>query len=466
MSHPLALALALLLAFSGSPATAAGSDPAEQWWPQWRGPLATGVAPRATPPLEWSETKNIRWKIPLPGLGHSTPVAWGDRLFVTAAIPQGDAIAPPSGPRPGEHDNLATVHRQKFVVMAIGRRDGKIVWQRTVAEGVPHEVHHQTASDASSSPVTDGRHVWAFFGSRGLHCLDTDGNPKWNLALGTMQTLHGHGEGSSPALHGDTLVINWDHEGADFVVALDKHTGKVLWKAPRDEVTSWSTPIVVTHGGKAQVIVAATSRIRAYDLATGAVLWECGGLSQNVVASPVAGQGMVFAGSSYELKAVLGIRLEGARGNITGSDRVAWTLRRDSPYVPSPLLYDGKLYFLRHYQNVITCLDAATGTPLYSATRLPGHHDVYASLAGAAGRVYVISREGTTFVLAHGPAYALLATNDLDDQFSASPVLVEGELYLRGERHLYCIAEPAAAPASPAAPGTPPPRVPAPMFTP
>src|SRR5579872_5605788 len=245
----------------------AGESDIERNWPQWRGPLGTGVAPQANPPVEGSaqDGKNIRWKTELPGRGHSTPIVWGDRIFVTAAIPFGEALPPRYSKAPGAHNNLPVTHRQKFVVIAIDRRDGRIVWQRTLHEALPHEGHHETGSFASNSAVTDGEHVYASFGSYGLYCLDFDGNVVWRADFGLMQPLHGHGEGSSPALFGDTLVVNCDHEGQSFVMALDKRSGIVRWKIDRNEVTSWASPIVVRQDGRPQVIVSGTNRMRGYD---------------------------------------------------------------------------------------------------------------------------------------------------------------------------------------------------------
>jgi outer membrane protein assembly factor BamB len=256
-----------------------------------------------------------------------------------------------------------------------------------------------------------------------------------------MRTKHGHGEGASPALHGDTLIVNWDHEGPSFLVAFDKRTGRERWRVARDEVSSWATPIVVEHGGRPQVVVSGTRRLRGYDLATGKVIWECGGLSHNIVASPVAADGMVFAGSSYEKQALLAVRLDGAKGDLTGTDRVAWVRSRGTPYVPSPLLYDGALYFLRHYQGILTRVEAKTGRDRPGAFRLPGIGNVYASPVAAAGRVYVTDRDGTTLVLSAGDRPEVLALNRLDDRFSASAAVADRELYLRGDRSLYCLAE-------------------------
>ena len=422
-------------------ALAGGEHDTLHQWPQWRGPLGTGVAPHGKPPVEWSEDRNIRWKTAIPGKGLSTPIIWGEHIFLTTAMPQGDPQERRAKPAPGAHDNVAPLSRQKFVVLAIDRRDGAILWRRTVRTEQPHESTHVTGSWASNSAVTDGEHVFASFGSRGVYCLDMDGEPVWQVDLGDMLSRHGHGEGSSPALHGDTLIVNWDHQGESFVVALDKRTGRQRWKVARDEITSWSTPLVVEHAGTAQVIISATNRVRGYDLADGRVIWECGGLSRNVVASPVAADGFVYVANSYDWQAMLAIRLDGARGDITDTDSVVWKLSRYTPYVPSPLLYGETLCFLQHNRGILTCLSAKTGRPLLGPRRLSGLHDVFASPVGAADRIYIASRNGKTAVLARGGDFELLAHNDLDDSFSASPAIVGDELYLRGKRSLYCIAE-------------------------
>ena len=426
--------------------TMAGADTADpdalHYWPQWRGPLANGVAPQANPPVEWSETKNVRWKILLAGTGHSTPIVWGDRIFLTAAIPYGQAVPPSRLRAPGTHDNHLSVQPHKFVVLAINRQDGKILWQKMVHKELPQEPGHLTSSLASNSPVTDGEHVFAFFGSRGLYCFDLDGGKKWQDDLGEMQTKHAHGEGSSPMLYGQTLIINWDHEGDSLVVAFDKRTGKERWKVARDELTSWATPIVVEHAGKPQVIISGTHRLRGYDLTNGSIIWECGGLSANIVASPVAGDGMVFAGSSYVKRALLAIKLKGAAGDITGTDRVAWSRIRGAPYVPSPLLYGDTLYTLRHYQGVLSRVNIMSGEDQGGPFRLQGVRNVYASPVGAAQRLYITDREGITLVIKHQKNHAptVLGQNKLNDSFSASAALVGGDLILRGHKYLYCIA--------------------------
>lgn len=430
--------LAILLASGLAGASPAGSTD----WPQWRGPAGTGVATGGDPPVRWSETQNIRWKVPIPGKGLSTPIVTADRVFLTTAVAHGEALSPTEPRHEGAHDNLAPLRRLEFRVLALDRRDGTLLWQRTLRDAQPHEGTHLTGSWASASPVTDGERLFAFFGSQGIFALDYDGGLLWQRDLGDMSIFHGHGEGSSPALHGDTLVINWDHQGDSFVVALDKRTGVERWRVARAEITSWSTPLIVEHAGRTQVVVSATHRTRSYDLADGRLIWEAGGLSRNVVASPVAGDGLVFVGSSYDTRAMLAIRLDDARGDVSGGDAVVWRRTRDTPYVPSPILYQGSLCFLKHLQNVLTCVEATTGKTVHGPRRIPGNQGVFASPVGAAGRLYITSRDGTTAVLSQGGDYTLLATNQLEDSFSASAAIAGDEIFLRGERHLYCLARP------------------------
>ena len=423
---------------NGSPACRPAESSA---WMQWRGPLATGASPDAQPPIEWSESKNIRWKIPLPGKGHSSPIVFSNAVYVLAAAPKGEARPPVFDSAPGVHDSTPVTHVHEYMVIALARDTGRTLWKRVVREEFPHEGGHVTGSQVSNSPVTDGKHIYAFFGSRGLYCLDLKGSIVWQKDLGKMQTLHAHGEGSSPVLHGDKLIVNWDHEGNSFLYAFDKTIGKELWKTPRDEKTSWSTPLVVEVDGKHQVIISATKRIRGYDLQTGAQIWECAGLTENVVASPVHSNGILIAGNSYYSQAMLGIRLAGAKGDITGTDHVLWSLKRNTPYVPSPLLYNDTLYVVRHNQNVISRFHPATGEFREEPLRLDGIRDfIFASPVAAAGHIYVTGRDGSTVVINDTDA-KILAVNRLEDSFSASAALSGKEIFLRGEQFLYSISE-------------------------
>ena len=424
----------------------ASTPTSDQNWPEWRGPAGTGTAPHADPPVEWSESKNVRWKVEIPGHGHATPIVWGDRVYVQTAVKTdkiaevADAGEPPAE-QAGRGRGAPPTHIHKFILLALDRRTGEIVWQRALCEALPHEGGHGDASQASNSPTTDGEHILAHFGSRGLYCLDMKGTVLWEKQFGKMQTRRGFGEGSSPALHGDTVVINWDHEGQSFIVALDKRTGAERWRIERDERTSWATPVVLVVDGKAQVVASATNRIRSYDLNTGGLLWECGGMTGNVVPTPVHSEGLIYCTSGFRGSALLAVRYAGAKGDITGSDAVAWAYDgKGTPYVPSPVLCDGQVYFLQENRAVLSCVEAKTGRAHYARQRLEGLRGAYASLVGVTGRVYAVGREGKTAVIRTGPEFKLLATNTLNDSFSASPAIAGRELYLRGRQHLYCIA--------------------------
>jgi outer membrane protein assembly factor BamB len=440
-----------LLVFSAVLVAPSPGAETDEFWPHWRGPLSSGAAPKADPPIEWSETKNVKWKLALPGKGSATPVIWGDRIFVLTAVPTetrgaGAAAATPppapaAGARGGPPRGLQPELVQKFTVLAVDRRSGKILWERVVREELPHEGTHPTGTWASASAVTDGRRVYAFFGSRGLYALDMNGKVEWEKDLGDMTIKLGFGEGSSPVLHGDRLVVQWDDEKQSFVTALDKQTGKELWRTARQERTSWSTPLVVEHAGRSQVITSATSRVRSYDLASGEMLWEASGMTDNVIPTPVHSGGLVFLASGFRGNSLLAVRLADAKGDVSNSAAIAWKYDRDTPYVPSPLVYGDQLYMLKSNNGILTVFDAKTGQKHYGEQRLEGVPNVYASPLGAAGRVYVAGREGGVAVFQAGPEFKLLATNQLDDGFDASPVAVGGELYLRGQKSLYRISK-------------------------
>lgn len=408
-------------------------------WNQWRGPGGTGASQTAQPPTRWSENENVKWKTKIDGLGHSSPVIWKDTVFLTTAIPFGPAFDPIYDNAPGSHDNKAVTQKFRFAMIAVDRVSGKIKWQKTLHEAVPHEGSHVSGSLASGSPVVDADHVFAYFGSYGIYCLDHDGNRVWSKSFGRMDTKHAHGEGASPALDDDLLVINWDHEGSSFIVALEKSTGNEIWRRDRQEVTSWSSPIIHRFNDRRQVIVAGTGAVRGYDASTGKTIWECSGLSHNIVATPIAKGAKVYVGSSYEIKSMMAINLDGAAGDITGTDKVIWKRASRTPYVPTPLLYRNRLYFLRHYQGILTVADASNGDENIGPFRLPGIRDIYASPVAADGRIYITSREGVTLVLSEKEMPRLLAVNRLSDAFNASPAMVGNQLLLRGENFLYCL---------------------------
>ncbi len=432
----IAISLGVLAGFSSPP------DPTpeqERNWGQWRGPYATGVSETADPPVEWSESKNIRWKVEIPGRGVASPVVWGDRVFVQTAVPVGVSGPEAHEPRGGVEPRIP--HR--FMVMALDRRDGSVLWERIATEATPHEASHQdNGTWASSSPATDGEHVYTYFESFGIYAFDMEGNRVWEKDLGDKRQRSQFGEGSTPALYGDRLVVVWDHLGGQsFIVVLDKRTGTELWRAKRDEIDSWATPLVVEQDGRAQVIVPGMERLRSYDLETGEIVWESDGLTMNPIPSPVFADGILVATSGFRGNDLKAIRLAGARGDITDTDAIVWSLDRDTPYVPSPVLYDGILYLLKTNSGILSAFDVRTGQPHYQRQRLPAIHNVFSSPVAARERLYLTGREGTTLVIRHGPAYEVLAENHLDDDFDASPALIDKEIYLRGSQYLYCIAE-------------------------
>jgi outer membrane protein assembly factor BamB len=444
------LCLAVLTSLS---AIATDQDNWSRNWPQWRGPLGSGVAPVATPPLEWSETKNVNWKVKLPGSGTSTPVVWGDKVFLLTAIPTGHKVAvadsaaenspaesPTGSPsRRGRASKPEELYQ--FVVLCLDRETGRTLWQKTANEQLPHEGHHQDHGFASASPVTDGEHLLAYFGSRGLYCYDLDGNLKWDVDFGDMQTRNSFGEGSSPALHGDTVVVVWDHEGDDdFIVALDKTTGQERWRTPRSEATSWTTPVIAEIQGKPQVIVSGTSAIRGYDLATGLELWTGPGLTANVIPTPILDGDVLYAMSGFRGASLQVLKLGGS-GDLADSKAVLWSYNRNTPYVPSPLLVNDLLYFVSGNNAILSCLDAESGTANFSAERLEGINGIYASPVAARGHVYVLGRNGVCLVLQAGPDLKIVATNKLDDKTDASLALTGKDLFIRGHQYLYCLRE-------------------------
>ena len=421
-----------------------GAGAAEDYWPTWRGPLASGVSPTGTPPLTWSESQNIRWKVPVPGKGSSSPIVWADRIFFLTATETDrpgtrGAAGGGDAPRPF-HGGRAPKNVHKFDVVCLDRATGRTLWQKTTREDLPHEGHHPDHGFASYSPVTDGRHVWASFGSRGVHCYSLDGERLWSRDLGRLKTKMMFGEGSTPALVGDALIVVMDHEGQSTICALDKTSGRTLWKKDRDEMTSWATPLGVEVDGRQQVIVNANSFVRAYDVLTGEVIWRCSGQTANVIPSPVIGFGMVFCTSGFRGSALQAIEL-GRGGDLTGTDAIRWQVKEATPYVPSPILYGDKLYVCSVNNAVVSCYHAPTGKVHFVKKRLSGVGGIYASPVGADGRIYFVGRKGTSQVIRNAETLEVLATNVLDDEFDASPAIVGSQLFLKGKKNLYCINE-------------------------
>jgi outer membrane protein assembly factor BamB len=419
-------------------------------WPEWRGPFFNGMA-RGDAPTSWGDSKNIKWKAEIPGRGNSTPVIWGDKIFLTTAVPTGKTPPPAPTPEPnpqgrpgGPGGGAMALVEHKFDVICLNRKTGKVLWQKTARVAAPHEGYHRMyGSFASNSPVTDGKYVYASFGSRGIYCYDLNGKLIWEKDLGVQMRMRlQFGEGIAPALDKDKLILSFDQEtpGGSFIVALDKLTGKELWRVARDEISTWSVPLIIEHGGRRQIIVAASKKVRSYDSKTGKVIWECAGLGSNVIPAPIFQNGVVYVMSGHRDPKLMAIKL-GKEGDLTGTDAVLWTHTRGMSYTASPVLHDGKLYMITD-SGQVSCFNIATGEPYFQQVRLPRPYNFKASPIGANGKLYLASEEGDVIIVKMTDKLEVVTTNTLTDQvFIASPIVAEGELFLRSQNALYCISE-------------------------
>ncbi len=420
----------------------APQDPAH--WPHWRGPEANGVA-RTAAPTAWSADENVRWKVELPGRGMSSPVIWDDKLFITTAVST-DTDEPEPPPEDSGDDRRggrggASPSEQSFEVHCLERSSGKTLWREVARVATPHEGYHRTyGSWASASPVTDGERLYVSFGSQGLYAYALDGKQLWSADPGTrLEMRNGFGEGLAPVLAGDALVQVFDHEGTDCILALDRKTGKELWRKSRDEPSTWATPLVTDAGGRLEVVTGGTNRVRSYSPANGELLWECGGLGLNAIPALLRSEDRVLAMSGFRNPRILAIRL-GGKGDLTDSEAVVWSSTKGCAYTASPVLCDG-LYYTVSDRGLVSCFDAESGEALYLEERLPRGSAVKSSPVAAGEVLYVPTEEGDVHLVRLGPEYQVAGTNSLPEQvFVASPAVAEGALYLRSLTHLFCIA--------------------------
>lgn len=407
-------------------------------WPEWRGPNSNGTA-KGDVPLEFSDTKNVAWKATIPGRGHSSPVIYGNKIFLTTATTTDgqDSAARTAPARGGGGAGFGKEYH--FVLMCLDIKSGKVLWQRTAKTAKPHEGYHaKYGSFASNSPVTDGKFVFASFGSRGVFAYDLDGNLKWHKDVTPMKMRLEFGEGTAPVLHENYLILSNDQEQGSHVTVLDKTTGEQIWRADREEVSSWAAPLVVEHNNAKQLIIPATNKVRSYDLKTGKLIWECTGLGGNVIPAPVVQKDIVYVMSGFRNPNLLAIKL-GATGDLTGSKNILWTNQRGNSYTPSPVLLDNKLYFISD-TGMLTCLNATTGEAYYQQQRLPKPYNFKSSPVLVNGKIYLATEEGDVVVVKAGEKFEVLATNTMTDQvFIASPAVVDGAMYLRGQNTLFCI---------------------------
>jgi outer membrane protein assembly factor BamB len=413
-------------------------------WPQWRGPDGSGISSEKNLPLEWSPTKNIKWKTPIEGRSHSSPIVWGNRVFLTTAIegpvvPGAKAVKHMDGDKEFYHpDSVGADHKHTFKVLCLDRDTGKILWQATAWEGTPYDNRHRKSSYAASTPVTDGKLVYAFFGTEGLYAYDFKGKLAWKAQLGNLGTV-GMGTGTSPILFEDLLIVQCDEENgaSSFIVALDKKTGKEVWKTPRKVQVSWSTPILVRTTTRTELITSGTEFVISYDPTTGKELWRHKGVESNAIPSPVANSEMVFLVAGFPAKIALAIRLGGS-GDLTGTPNVPWQYAKGTAYVPSPILYGDYLYLMSD-RGVLTCIDAKTGEVEYEGGRIPIPATFTASPVAFDGKILMTSEDGDTFIVKSGPRHEILGTNSVGEPVYASPAIANGRIFIRGEKNLYCI---------------------------
>lgn len=416
-------------------------------WPQWRGPDGQGVSVEKGLPDEWSNTKNVKWKTPIDGRGFSSPIIWGKKIFLTTAL-DGEVIpGRPAGVTHKMSDGTDFVHpdavganlKHTFKVVCLDRDSGKIIWERVAYEGPVYDSRHRKASFASSTPATDGKYVFAFFGAEGLYAYDFNGKLVWKQNLGKLGTAS-VGYGVSPVLYQNLVIMQCDDSGMNsFMVAFDKKSGKEVWRTPRKVDVTWTTPVLVHAANRTELVAAAAEAIIAYDPLTGKELWRHKGLESNAVPTPVVWNDLVVVTSGSPNKIALALKAGGS-GDVTGSSQLVWTYKKGTAYVPSPILY-GEYVYLTTDRGLLTCLDAKTGKTAYEGARVPVPATFSASLVAYEGKILLTSEDGETFVVKAGPKYEVLRTNTVGEPVYASPAIADGRIFIRGEKNLFAIGK-------------------------
>jgi outer membrane protein assembly factor BamB len=425
------------------------SSSAQENWPQFRGPGARGVSDATNLPETWSKTENVAWATKIAGRGWSSPIIWGDRIFLTSAVKMGgkDEKIKPGLYFGGERDTPKESHR--WNVCCIDFKTGKLLWEKTAHEGVPKEGHHLKNTLASETPVTDGRRVYAYFGNVGVFAYDFDGSLIWKHSLGDYPMALNWGTASSPALYDGRLFIVNDNEKHSFVVSIDAETGKELWRVDRDEKSNWATPFVWQNDVRTELVTCGKKKVRSYSL-DGKLLWELGGMSSIVIPTPFTDHGLLYVASGYVLspfKPLFAIR-PGASGDITLKNKatsnkfIAWSQPKAGPYNVSPLAYGDNIYVL-YDRGFIGCFDALTGKSLYDSpmVRIPTGDQFTSSPWAYNGKIFCLSEDGDTLVIPAGKKFEILRKNSLDEFCMATPAIARGSLFIRTESQLYRISQ-------------------------
>lgn len=416
-------------------------------WPGFRGPDSSGVVVKADLPERWSETENVAWKTTIEGRGWSSPIVWGNQIFLTTVINQGVSEAPKKGLYFGGNRLQPAKSKHHWVVMSLDIETGKTLWRKEIYAGVPETPIHLKNSYASETPVTDGKHIYVVFGNLGVFCLDLQGTLVWSKELPRRKVRYGWGTASSPVIHGDRLYLVNDNDEKSTLTALDKRTGEQIWEVERKERSNWATPYIWVNNLRTEIITPGTQKTRSYDL-QGKLLYEFGGGSSITIATPYSRHGLLYVSSGYIMdrkRPLLALR-PGAKGDISlgkeeaSNQYVAWCQKQGGPYNPTTLVYGDLLYVLLD-RGFFSCYDALSGKPVYEKKRLPNGRAFTSSPWACDGKIYCLNEDGLTFVIKAGPEYALLRKNPLadDDMCMASPAIVGNKLLIRTSARIYCI---------------------------
>lgn len=441
-----ALAMACLLAVSSVEFSAHAAEKNVPAWPGWRGgPMAVGVSQETGLPDTWSATQNVKWKIPIPGRGHSSPVVWGKHVFLTTAVEGADnpgtqpAVLKDYKESDAKHpDSTDGTRTYDLKVMCIHADSGKVLWEQTAFHGVPYDFRHKFNTYATPTPVTDGKNVYAYFGPEGLYAYDFNGKQLWKAEVGRFSSA-GVGIGTSPVLYKGKVILQVDFDEGEksFIVAFEAKTGSEAWRTPRKIQLSWGVPVIVETGQRAELVAAGNERIIAYDPETGKELWSTKGLKSNAINTSLQGHGMVYVYAGFPDRRVYAIRTGGS-GDVTETN-IAWTLDRYTAYVPSGIMYGDNAYFITG-RGIMTAINAKTGAVKYSNGRVPVPATFTASPIGYGNKIVLFSEDGDAFVIQAGDTYAVVRTNSIGEPIFATPAMAAGKLFIRGEKHLWCIA--------------------------
>ena len=424
-----------------------------QNWPSFRGANASGVADGRPTATKWDATKGtgILWKTPIPGLAHSGPVVWGDRVFVTTAISS-------KGTNDFRHGLFGDVDSDKdtsphtWHVYCLDKLTGRIVWDRVACEGVPKSKRHIKSTHANSTPATDGKYVIAFFGSEGLYCYDVSGKFVWKKDLGVLDAGwffdpdYQWETASSPIMYKNMVIVQCDVQKNSFIAAFDLKDGRELWRTPREEIPSWGTPTIYEGKTRAELITNATRAVRGYDPATGKELWRLTGNPEVTATTPVTGHDLIFICNSYRPNQPIYAIRAGSNGDIslkpneTSNQSVAWSMQRGGTYMPTPLVYGDYLYTCANH-GVMACYNAKTGERIYQE-RIGGEGGAYsASPVAADGKIYMSSEDGDIFVVKAGPKYEFLSKNPMGELLMSTPAISDGLIFVRGQHNVFAIGE-------------------------